>query len=168
MLFTALVWVNIRELLWLVLINVIYGYIGIFLRNRVKLEPNCLETPWYLQAIPGQWTALIDPLALSLHLILCTSLYSAFVCEMLQRMINGFKDTTEKVFSWYSLQSQNSKFLSVTWTFDTESKKIFHQYPSISDESVKKLDQVQIFIICKTDRVSGYFLKYLQKAIGNT
>ena len=44
-LFTALVRVIIRELPWLVLINVIYGYIGIFLRNRVKLEPNCLETP---------------------------------------------------------------------------------------------------------------------------
>ena len=44
--FTALVWVIIRELPWLVLIIVIYGYIGIFLRNRVKLEPNCLETPW--------------------------------------------------------------------------------------------------------------------------
>ena len=43
--FTALVYVIIRELPWLVLINVIYGYIGTFLRNRVKLEPICLETP---------------------------------------------------------------------------------------------------------------------------
>ena len=43
-LFSELDYVNIRELLWLVHVNIIY-YFWHFLRNRVKIEPNCLETP---------------------------------------------------------------------------------------------------------------------------